>query len=261
MKTQLKRFIRSTPPYRKLRQIRARKELHSWTSGDQKILAFWQQFVRPGDLCFDIGANIGARVKILRALQGRVVAVEPQPECLRILQSAYETDPNVIVVAKALGEGEGTAEMAVSDAWTLSSLSPEWIAAVKHSGRFADYTWDKKIAVPVTTLDRLIQEHGKPAFIKIDVEGYEAPVVRGLSQPVRYLSLEFTPEFLDSTFQCINHLSSLGEIRLNYASETNFLMDEWTTSAKIMETLSALRKNHHVYGNLYVAFADSCSVS
>ncbi len=255
MKTQLKRFIRSTRLYGKLRQYRALKELRSWTDADMQILEFWRQFVRPGDLCFDVGANVGARVKILKRLQGRTIAIEPQPECVRLLHLAYGSDPEVTIVATALGEAEGTAEMAISDAWTLSSISAEWIAAVKKSGRFAGYTWGKKISVPVTTLDRLIAEHGAPAFIKIDVEGYEAQVVRGLSQPVRCLSLEFTPEFLDSTFDCIRHLRSLGEIQLNYASETGFHLDRWVSPDQIIEILASFRQDHRMYGNLYISFA------
>ena len=46
------------------------------------------QFVRPGDLVFDVGAHVGDRIAAFRRLGARVVAVEPQPALVRTLQAA-----------------------------------------------------------------------------------------------------------------------------------------------------------------------------
>ncbi len=48
----------------------------------------YRQFVKPGDLVFDIGAHVGDRVGAFRRLGARVVAVEPQPALVRTLQAA-----------------------------------------------------------------------------------------------------------------------------------------------------------------------------
>lgn len=55
----------------------------------QRALNLYGQFIRPGDLCFDIGANLGNRVALFLALGATVVAVEPQEICTRVLQLKF----------------------------------------------------------------------------------------------------------------------------------------------------------------------------
>ncbi|HRF81237.1 MAG TPA: FkbM family methyltransferase, partial [Flavobacteriales bacterium] len=47
------------------------------------------------------------------------------------------------------------------------------------AGGWEGQVWDRAIEVPVTTLDRLIDQYGRPAFVKIDVEGFEDEVLVG----------------------------------------------------------------------------------
>jgi hypothetical protein len=62
------------------------------------------------------------------------------------------------------------------------------------------------IEVPVVTLDALIAQHGEPAFVKIDVEGYEPQVLRGLTRPVQALSFEFHGRLLDELAESLDLL-------------------------------------------------------
>ena len=88
--------------------------------------------------------------------------------------------------------------------------------AVQQDAGFAAVEWDTAVTVPVTTLDELIGRYGRPAFCKIDVEGFELEVLRGLSTPIPAISFEYIPAALDVALGCINRLQELGDYRFNH---------------------------------------------
>ena len=87
--------------------------------------AFYVRLVRPGDLCFDLGAHVGNRVRSWRKLGARVVAVEPQPTLVRVLRLLYSRDPEVHVVAAAVAEREGVLPLHLNLANPTISTSSE----------------------------------------------------------------------------------------------------------------------------------------
>jgi FkbM family methyltransferase len=231
---------------------------HWLTREDSIYVSFYSQFVSKGDLCFDVGANVGTRTRALLKLGARVVAVEPVAHCAQILRRKYGTNTRVTLVAKAVGAEEGTAEMMVCDAHSLSSLSKPWVDSVKASGRYADLKWQRTVSVPMTTLDNLIGEYGKPAFIKIDVEGYEHDVLKGLSQSVHVLCFEFTPEFIDSAIRCVERLAEIGKVKFNYClvdKPTTMVLSTWVSANEMRPVLEDLRGADTV-GDIYARFAD-----
>lgn len=252
----IKKNIKKTSIYKKIAQLKIKKDAMRWSTSDQKSYDFYSQLVSKGDLCFDIGANNGNRTKIFLKLDTRVIAVEPQEKCVKILKELYQHHGSFTLVQSVLGASEGEAEMMMSDADTLSSLSTEWVEAVRKSGRFSNFTWDKKIKVQMTTIDNLIEKYGRPAFIKIDVEGFEFEVVKGLTQPVGALSIEFTPEHLDPTFNCLDHLASIGPISLNYSmNETMmFALEDWVDSKEMVSILTGFKNNRSLFGDVYIRF-------
>jgi hypothetical protein len=99
---------------------------------------------------------------------------------------------------------------------SISTTSHQWLKVVRKSSRFAMADWEEQITVPVTTLDALIAQYGIPVFCKIDVEGAELDVLRGLSQPLPALSFEYIPAVIETALGCIERLSELGEYEYNW---------------------------------------------
>lgn len=222
------------------------------TVSSEKILAFYSQFVKQGDLCFDVGANLGNRTEVFLALGAKVVAVEPQPDCALQLEIKYEGQ-GVTTIRKALGKQEGATPMFISNVSPISSLSEEWISSVRNSGRFSMFEWNDGTLIEITTLDALIAQYGKPSFCKIDVEGYEYQVLQGLSQPIEALSFEFTPEIIEPTVNCISYLNQLGDYCYNISLKESMelSLSEWVDREEILSHLPFHSSDITLFGDIY----------
>lgn len=123
-------------------------------------------------------------------------------------------------------------------------------------GPFNNRHWGESITVPVTVLDDLIYKYGKPGFCKIDVEGFELDVLRGLNTSIPCISFEYNHGLLDDTELCLNHLEQFGEMRLNYAPTFDFTrlaIKKWTSNKQ--ELLDKIRDSSIEYsGDIFVKF-------
>lgn len=259
-----KALLRGTFLYRPLkaasawsRRIAARRRQSAWM---RRMQRFYAQFVRPGDLAFDVGANVGSRTAVFLRLGARVVAVEPQKECARALFASFCHHPGFHLVNKAAGAEIGRAEMLIGRPDRASTLSRSFADALAGSGQiWRKDMWRETRVVPVTTLDALIAEFGTPSFIKIDAEGYEPEILRGLSQPVAAMSFEFIPACLDPALRTIRDLSRFGPVRLNYAIGERFewALDRWVTPDELVPILERYRpKTDFPFGDVYARFGD-----
>ena len=209
-----------------------------WRPGRQKGLrALYAPFVADGDLVFDVGAHLGDRTAAFAGLGARVVALEPQPSLLPWLRRLVGRRPGVTVVPAAVGPEAGVASLAVSDAHpTLSTLADTWRdAVVQANPTFHSVRWNRSTEVEVTTMDALISQFGEPRFCKIDVEGFEADVLAGLSVPIEALSIEFVSGTLTVADACVTRLETLDRYEYNAipGERRDFLWSEWRTADDI----------------------------
>ncbi|MFY1650640.1 FkbM family methyltransferase [Solwaraspora sp. WMMB762] len=210
---------------------------------DAAMDLLYRRFVAPGDLVFDIGAHVGDRVGSFRRLGARVVAVEPQPLCARAVRLVYADDPAVTVLPAACGDTAGPVRMYINSANpTVSTASADFVGAADGADGWKGQVWDGEIEVPATTLDQLVAEYGRPAFVKIDVEGFEETVLVGLSRPLPALSFEFTTIQRDTALRCLRRLAGLGDYRFDVAlgESQRLTFGRWVSEAEMADHVRAL---------------------
>jgi FkbM family methyltransferase len=215
------------------------------------------QFVRAGDLVFDIGAHVGDRIAAFRRLGARVVAVEPQPALVTTLRLLYRRDPAVAIEAVALGRESGTVELKLNlENPTVSTASDEFVKAARGAPGWEDQRWTKRIQVPITTFDALIARHGMPSFAKIDVEGFEAEVLAGLTRPPAALSFEFTTIQRDVALACVERCVALGYARFDAAlgESQKLVHDRWLDADAIARWIVELPHTANS-GDVYATLA------
>jgi FkbM family methyltransferase len=209
----------------------------------RRMETFYRQFVKAGDLAFDIGAHVGNRVRVFRRIGARVIAVEPQPDFVAVMRLLYGRDPGVFLEASGVAAEPGEGKLHLSTRTpTVSTFADSWIDDVQIDSRFQRVRWDSVISVPLVSLDELIARHGEPQFCKIDVEGFEYEVLRGLSQPLAALSFEYIPVAVDRAIACVDRIGALGDYRYRHSRvETHRWADGgWLRPRAMIEILGAL---------------------
>ncbi len=231
-----------------------------WRPGRQRGLRqLYRPLVGPGDLVFDVGAHLGDRSAAFAALGATVVALEPQPQLLPWLHRLIGGKAQITVRGEAVGRSAGQALLSISRRTpTVSTLAGAWRESVSESNPgFRSVRWDRVQEVPVTTLDGLIAEFGVPRFCKLDVEGYEAEALAGLSEPLEALSVEFVAGGLEVATACVSRLEELGAYEYNavLGEGRMFAFGHWRTPRRIMNWLES-GAGGASSGDLYARLSD-----
>ena len=164
------------------------------------------QYITSESLIFDVGSNIGQYALWFSHLAsaGKVICFEPDHKnfaflSFNVLSNALN---NVELCNRGLGDSisEQTFYRDTTTGGRSGSLGVEFVG-----DRFEGETE----TIKVSTLDEQIRAYGTPDFIKIDVEGFEYSVLKGLSSPS--LSTTFFVEVRDSSaVDVFSYFSRLG---------------------------------------------------
>jgi hypothetical protein len=120
-----------------------------------------------------------------------------------------------------------------------------------------------KVDVPVLTLDLLIEKYGRPDYCKIDVEGSDLAVLRGLSHVLPLISFEFHfwAEGVNELHEALAYLERFGQYQFNYTSQDKpgFRGPHWGSRDELCEWLG-LKKGTMPptdYGDIFAQFVSS----
>jgi FkbM family methyltransferase len=207
----------------------------------RKSLLFYQKIIKKDDLCFDIGANYGAKSKLFLTCGAKVMAFEPQTSCHKFLDEIIDT--NFSYQKCAVGFQIERRKLYLSQFSEIATLSEKFVK--EYSSQLC--SWDANEFVQVYTLNYLVEKYGVPDFCKIDIEGFEWEVISILSDKIPLIEFEFTHKFADEAVQCIEKLSKMG-YQFNYSLDHHpkFEIQNWSSKDAITQIIAELtiRKTH-----------------
>ena len=156
----------------------------SYLAGDYEadLQATFASHLKPGQVVYDVGSNVGFMTLVAAKLvgpTGAVIAFEPSRETARQLAIQIKVNglENVTVKRVAVSDREGVSRLMI-----INGSSD--MARLDGTASRGGFTADSE-QVPTTTLDKVITEHPVPDLLKIDVEGAELMVLRGASRLLR----------------------------------------------------------------------------
>lgn len=212
------------------------------TKRTKKAISFYSSFLNNSSniLIYDIGANKGNKVKAFLKMGFKVIAIEPEKKALSTLHWRFGNNKKVTIVEKGISDKEETLTIHVAEGRSgLNTLSDKWVNTLETENEnrwHRKHSFKKSYEVAVTTLEQMFSEYGLPYFIKIDVEGYENKVIKGMKQMPAYISFETNlPEFKNETLESIEHLNALSDkIKFNYSFTEKIVSPVWLSSKEII---------------------------
>lgn len=162
-----------------------------------------------GLLAFDVGSYTGNSIPRLRAMgYSEIVCFEPDPDNYSALVRSFRGQPGLTFFNYAVSDRSGEVLTLTSnrDCPWLNTLNKDWIEDTRHEQFFNRI---EKYSVETITLDDALSFYGRyPSYIKIDVEGHELNVLKGLSFKPKLLSFEWISEKVEKNISAVRYLQS-----------------------------------------------------
>lgn len=158
------------------------RDIYIYNYYEPEDVRAFRRLVGPGDVVFDVGANIGQYTLLASKLvgsPGHVFAFEPSPDVLPKLKKHLLMNhaDNVELAAKAVAESDGTASF-----YPAAQESNQGVGSLLPAESYrAELRSSQAVEVEVTTLDSFCDQHGIESIdlLKVDVEGLDLDVLRG----------------------------------------------------------------------------------
>jgi hypothetical protein len=171
------------------------------------------------NLIFDIGFNVGEFTQTCfnKYNECSVIAVEANPNLVSSVSQHFFTNYNFSLLNNLVSDMEGEeldfyinpSASGISTASTQFMQNSRFTKGSKYIGENSTQ-WAPPIKVQSITIDSMIERYGMPDLIKIDVEGYELNVLKGLTQKANDICFEWHEEAKDNLYQILEHLKSIG---------------------------------------------------
>jgi len=193
-------------------------------------------------IIFDIGCCHGHWIAANYTTIDNFIGVEANKASYHTAKERFADDTNIEILhyLVAAYDFEMIPFYVAQNSAGESSTASEWW--VKNSRHIETEHWNNPIKVFSITLDNLISRYGEPGLIKIDVEGYEYEVLKGLTQKVPMLCFEYAEEQKDEIVKSINYLLQLGYTGFNiqHGDQFNYRPSEWMTRKHLFNSVNEL---------------------
>lgn len=247
----LKKALQKSAVYPTTRAVYRRLFMPERVAELVSMRTFYGQFFLPGDVVFDVGANYGEYAEAFADAGATVVAIEPNPDLRPRLEVAARGKA-IFPETVALGEERGRGVLNLSSIDLFSTLAPTDSDWVRNNPDYTGSRWVGQVEVPVVTADDLVGKYGPPAFVKIDVEGFEIKVLRGLSARPKYISFEFGVQRKSLALECLAYLAERGyRFRPINAKAFRFATADWLTGSQASGWLERRGAEISQYGDFF----------